>query len=113
MFKRAQIPILVTTHLLCIILGYCIANIHPVSGETASTEHAAGIASESIEETGNSIITEEITQPAEENTSEIPSETLPAYAQPTQTKPTETQSPSTEPDSEEVPDIGPNGTPIL
>ena len=114
MNKKTIAILLIISHLLCILLGYCIAKIQPVkeaelpaeesTTEEVTTEATETPTTEATEEVTEALATEESTEAAEETEeTQKPTETVPVYTQPPATNPPATQPPATEPPATQPP----------
>ena len=117
MRKINKVVLLIVTHLLCIILGYCIAMIRPNTTEPNIPSEQTQEVTESKavippEQTEPSAVTEENVLVTENTQAPTSTEPGPTYSQPVTTQPATTEP---APPPTDVPDIdvGPNGTPIL
>ena len=106
--KRSTLAtILVLSHLLCVVFGYCIASIQKkyvgLPADTATTTHS--IPTESTEQTvfttERAIDTTE--EPAIETSATVPAAPQPSVTTPSTTVPPVTTPPATEPPVPEVP----------
>jgi len=117
MNKKTTIVLLVLSHLLCILLGYCIAKIQldasesnlPIEITTAGTTEmpTAEIKSPVEEETigEEPVFSIKETEAVTESKEAFPSHTQPPTIQPIETEPSASEAPDI--------DVGENGTPIL
>lgn len=127
MNKKTMTILLAITHLLCILLGYCIATIRIATNvEVEPTEAATVVKIDEdteptenqtipTEETKKDAVSKEAEEPAGETKTEVPTETMPVYTQPSVVQPEATQPPVTEPPATQPPVILPpveNETPI-
>ncbi len=123
MNKKKLTTLLVITHLLCILLGYCIAKIQcgpgDISEPTEVTAEASPIDTEKpteaidapMEESVKEVVTTEETVGATEETeaNAVPEETVPA-TQPPATQPPAPEPPTTVPPATEPPATEPPAT---
>lgn len=103
MNKKTLTLLLVISHLLCILLGYCIAMMGPAAEEAAPPAEESTIGTETTQATENP--TEAVTEAAA--TEEAAEETEPV-TEPRETTPVYTQPPATQPPVAEppAPDVG-------
>lgn len=131
---KKMIPVLITTHLLCILLGFGLGrsrlNLESIPEHTAPTGNSTEVTveTENTETTELTIPTEEtaaVTEVEEEPTETteateatkeddipvyIPSATTPPVVQPSVTEPSATEPPATQPPATEPPPTNPPAT---